>query len=156
MLNLRLRALRRLEEIEIRRENQALTREAKGLRGLIAAPAKQRERLRDELAERGHAVRPQDTHWYPSVEDFTVVYAAAGFIDIEARLIPRPTPLPSGVAGWVRTFRTGLMDADGIPEAEQVAIGKAVEHRTEAALRQPDGSWLADYVRLRFSMRKPA
>ena len=112
--------------------------------------------VRDELAERGHAVRPQDTHWYPSVEDFTAVYAAAGFTDIEARLIPRPTPLPAGVAGWVRTFRTGLMDVDHIPEAEQAEIGEAVARRTEAALRQPDGSWVADYVRLRFSMRKPA
>ncbi|MVW54158.1 methyltransferase domain-containing protein [Sphingomonas sp. MAH-6] len=112
--------------------------------------------VREELAERGHPVRPQDTHWYPSVEDFTATYAAAGFTDIEARLIPRPTPLPTGVAGWVRTFRSGLMDADGIPEEEQAVIGEAVERRTEAALRQPDGGWLADYVRLRFSMRKPA
>jgi trans-aconitate methyltransferase len=112
--------------------------------------------VRAELAQRGHAVRPQDTHWYPSIEDFTAVYAEAGFVDIEARLIPRPTPLPTGVAGWVRTFRSGLMDADGIPEDEQAAIGEAVERRTEAALRQPDGSWVADYVRLRFSMRKPA
>ncbi|PXA87429.1 SAM-dependent methyltransferase [Nostoc sp. 3335mG] len=112
--------------------------------------------VREELAERGHPVRPQDTHWYPSIEDFTVTYTAAGFTDIEARLIPRPTPLPTGVAGWVRTFRSGLMNADGIPEAEQAAIGEAVERRTESTLRQPDGSWLADYVRLRFSMRKPA
>ena len=100
--------------------------------------------------------RPQDTHWYPSVADFTAVYAAAGFVDIDARLIPRPTPLPTGIAGWVRTFRTGLMDAGGIPEAEQAEIADAVERRTEADLRQPDGAWVADYVRLRFSMRKPA
>jgi hypothetical protein len=109
-----------------------------------------------ELAARGHEPRPQDTHWYPSVEDFTGVYAAAGFVDVEARLIPRPTPLPTGVASWVRTFRSGLMDADGIPEAEQAKIAEAVERRTESELRQPDGRWIADYVRLRFSMRKPA
>jgi trans-aconitate methyltransferase len=112
--------------------------------------------VRAELAARGHEPRQQDTHWYPSVEAFSGVYAAAGFTDIEARLIPRPTPLPTGVAGWVRTFRTGLMDAEGIPENEQLAIGDAVQRRTEAELRQPDGTWLADYVRLRFSMRKPA
>jgi SAM-dependent methyltransferase len=111
--------------------------------------------VRAELVARGHPPTGE-THWYPSIEDFTATYAAAGFTDIEARLIPRPTPLPTGVAGWVKTFRSGLMNADGIPEAEQAEIGEAAERRTEAQLRQPDGSWLADYVRLRFSIRKPA
>lgn len=111
--------------------------------------------VRAELTERGHPVRPQDTHWYPSVADFTAVYAEAGFVDIAAQIIPRPTPLPTGVAGWVRTFRTGLMDADGIDPQEQAEIADAVERRLESELRQPDGSWVADYVRLRFTMRKP-
>ena len=112
--------------------------------------------VRAELVARGHEPRARDTHWYPSVADFAAVYAAVGFIDIAARLIPRPTPLPTGVAGWVRTFRVGLMDTDGIPGHEQTAIAHAVERRTETDLRQPDGTWLADYVRLRFTMRKPA
>ena len=112
--------------------------------------------VRAELAARGRTSRPQDTHWYPSAADFATVYAAAGFVDIDATLIPRPTPLPAGVAGWVNTFRTGLMDVGGIPEAEQAEIAQAVERRTRADLCQRDGSWLADYVRLRFSMRKPA
>jgi SAM-dependent methyltransferase len=111
--------------------------------------------VREELVAQGYPPTGE-THWYPTIEDFTAVYTAAGFTDIEARLIPRPTPLPSGVAGWVKTFRSGLMNADGVPEDVQTEIGEAVERRTETALRQPDGSWLADYVRLRFSMRKPA
>ena len=111
--------------------------------------------VRAELAARGHIVRQQDTHWYPSIADFTAVYAAAGFTRIDAQLIPRPTPLPTGVAGWVKTFRSGLMDADNIPADEQASIAEAAERRVESVLRQPDGSWIADYVRLRFSMRKP-
>lgn len=107
------------------------------------------------LAERGHVVREQDTHWYPTVADFTETYAATGFVDIEARLIPRPTPLPTGVAGWVTTFRSGLMDIDGIPADEQALIAEAVERHVESQLKTADG-WVADYVRLRFSMRKPA
>ena len=112
--------------------------------------------IRAVLAERGHVARPQDTHWYPTVADFARVYAAAGFVDIAARLIPRPTPLPTGVAGWGRTFRSGLFDTDGIPADEQEAIAQAVEARLVPELRQPDGGWIADYVRLRFTMRKPA
>ncbi|WP_419827602.1 methyltransferase domain-containing protein [Sphingomonas sp.] len=110
--------------------------------------------VRAELARRGHAARAQDTHWYPSVEAFVTVYTAAGFVDVEARLIPRPTTLPAGVAGWVRTFRHGLMDADGIPADEQAEIADAVERACEPVLLRPDGTWIADYVRLRFSMRK--
>ncbi|WP_174291117.1 class I SAM-dependent methyltransferase [Sphingomonas bacterium] len=107
------------------------------------------------LAERGHAIRAQDTHWYPTVADFTDTYAAAGFVAIEAQLIPRPTPLPTGVAGWVTTFRSGLMDIDGIPADEQALIAEAIERRTAPELKTADG-WVADYVRLRFTMRKPA
>ena len=112
--------------------------------------------VRAELAARGHEVRDQDTHWYPSVADFSAVYAGAGFVEIDAQLIPRPTPLPTGVSGWVRTFRSGLMNAANISEHEQAQIGEGVQLRLESVLRQPDGSWVADYVRLRFTMRKPA
>ena len=110
-----------------------------------------------ELAARGHVVRgQQNSHWYASIADFTAVYQAAGFTEIDAQLIPRPTPLPTGVAGWVKTFRSGLMNAEAIPADEQDRIALAVERRLEGQLRLPDGSWVADYVRLRFTMRKPA
>ena len=110
--------------------------------------------VREVLAERGHPLREQDTHWYPTVDAFAAVYSGAGFIDIDTQLIPRPTPLPNGIAGWVQTFRSGLMDIDGIPADEQTAIAEAVERRLEPELNGPDG-WTADYVRLRFTMRKP-
>ena len=110
--------------------------------------------VRAELVARGHEATGE-THWYPTIDDFTATYAAAGFVDIVARLIPRPTPLPTGVAGWVKTFRSGLMNAEHVSQPEQLEIAHAAERRTEAQLRQPDGSWIADYVRLRFSMRKP-
>jgi len=115
-----------------------------------------RAALHAELAERGYAMPGGDPQWYAAPDEFADIYEAAGFTDIEASLIPRPTPLPAGVAGWLRTFRTGFLDAAGVPDAEQPEVSAAVERRLEPAFRQPDGSWLADYVRLRFSMRKPA
>jgi SAM-dependent methyltransferase len=111
--------------------------------------------LRAELAARGYAVPAEDPQWYPSPEEFTRLYACAGFAGIEARLIPRPTPLPAGVAGWVLTFRAGMMDVAGVPASERPAVAAAVEQRLQPTLQQPDGGWLADYVRLRFKMRKP-
>jgi hypothetical protein len=63
--------------------------------------------------------------------------------------------LPGGAADWVKTFRAGVMDVAMVPEFERNDIAAAVEARVAPALQQPDGSWCADYMRLRFSMRKP-
>jgi len=64
-------------------------------------------------------------------------------------LIPRPTPLPKGgMTEWLRTFRRGVLD--GLPEELR---GKVVEETSallEPVLRDEDGNWVADYVRLRF------
>lgn len=114
-----------------------------------------RQGMRDELGARGIAAPDRDPQWYPSPEEFTAIHEAAGFRDIEAWLIERPTPLPAGAAQWFRTFRVGFLDGLGVPPDQQDDIAAAAERRVEAKLRQPDGSWVADYVRLRFTMRKP-
>ncbi len=111
--------------------------------------------LRDELTGRGYPMPEADPAWYPDVEEFTRLYCVAGFTALSAELIERPTPLPTGVAGWVKTFRAGLMDVAMVPEWERDDVAAAVETRLTPRLQQPDGSWCADYVRLRFSMRKP-
>ena len=114
-----------------------------------------RRGIREELAARGYSLPDQDPQWYPSCEEFVRLYACAGFTQINAQLIPRPTPLPTGVAAWVKTFRAGWLDQAGVPETEREEIAEAIELRLRPQLQQPDGSWIADYVRLRFTMRKP-
>jgi SAM-dependent methyltransferase len=114
-----------------------------------------RAAIRAELEARGYQVPPHDPQWYPGVEEFTRVYGEAGFGEIRAELIDRPTPLPAGVAAWVTTFRAGWLDVAMVPEWERDDIAAAVEARVADTLRQEDGSWRADYVRLRFWMRKP-
>jgi trans-aconitate methyltransferase len=114
-----------------------------------------RRGIRDELTERGYPVPAEDPQWYASPEQFQRVYGAAGFADIDARIIPRETELASGVAEWVKTFRAGWLDAAKVPEADRDEVAAAIERRLEPQLRRPDGSWFADYVRLRFIMRKP-
>ena len=106
-----------------------------------------RQALDDELVARGFGPPTFAANWYPSVEEFVALYEAAGFRDIEARLIERPTVLDHGVAAWVLTFRAGWLDRAGVPDAERAAIADAVAARV--------GSNIADYVRLRFMMRKP-
>ena len=65
--------------------------------------ARLREALDDELVARGFGPPTYAANWYPNVEDFTAVYEQAGFKDIDARLIERPTPLEhaiGGMAAW--------------------------------------------------------
>jgi hypothetical protein len=109
---------------------------------------KLRDALDEELIIRGYMPPVEASNWYASPDEFASVYEAAGFREIDARLIERPTPIEHGVAEWVTTFRKGWLDRAGVPEEERPEIGAAVADRV--------GSNVADYVRLRFIMRKPA
>ncbi len=109
--------------------------------------AQLREALDDELVARGFGPPTFAANWYPAPEEFIAVYEQAGFKDIDVRLIERPTPLEHGVAAWVLTFRVGWLDRAGVPHKERQSIADAVADRV--------GSNIADYVRLRFIMRKP-
>ena len=117
--------------------------------------ARLRAALREELAERGYKVLDEDPHWYPAVEEFTRLYCVAGFAEVQARRIERPTDLPAGIQNWVKTFRAGLLDVAMVPEWERDELAAAVERRLAPEMRKPDGTYFADYVRLRFAMRKP-
>jgi len=108
---------------------------------------KLREALDEELIIRGYVPPVEASNWYASPEEFAAVYEAAGFEQIDARLIERPTAIEHGVAAWVTTFRKGWLDRAEVPEDERAEIGAAVADRI--------GSNIADYVRLRFIMRKP-
>ena len=74
---------------------------------------------------------------------------------IDAQIIPRQTPLPTGIVGWLRTFRSGFLDTIGVPGADQMRFAAQVEDFLAPMLRTPAGDWIADYVRLRFSAKKP-
>ncbi|MDL2340333.1 MAG: methyltransferase domain-containing protein [Pseudomonadota bacterium] len=107
-----------------------------------------REALDDVLVLRGFGPPTFASNWYPSVEDFVAVYEQAGFKDVDARLIERPTALDHGVAAWVTTFRAGWLDRAGVPLDQRQSIADQVADRV--------GTTTLDYVRLRFWMRKPS
>jgi hypothetical protein len=63
-------------------------------------------------------------------------------------LIPRPTPLPTSMKGWVETFAMPLFRP--LPESErESALNETVEI-LRPVLCDAKGRWTADYVRLRF------
>jgi len=109
--------------------------------------ARLRDALDQELVGRGYEPPVAAANWYPTIDDFTSLYESVGFKDVDARLIERPTPLEHGIRSWVMTFRAGWLDRARVPASERESIADAVAERV--------GGNVADYVRLRFIMRKP-
>ena len=110
--------------------------------------ARLREALDSELVIRGYAPPSEASNWYPTPEEFAFVYEQAGFEHIDVRQIDRPTEIEHGIAEWVTTFRKGWLDRAGVPEEGRAELAAAVAERV--------GTNVADYVRLRFIMRKPS
>ncbi|MGA9584625.1 MAG: SAM-dependent methyltransferase, partial [Terracidiphilus sp.] len=72
-----------------------------------------------------------------------------GFRVEQMAIIPRPTKLAeSGMEGWLRTFRRGVLD--GLPEGVREAVVRKTTDLLAPALQDEKGNWIADYVRLRF------
>ena len=59
----------------------------------------------------------------------------------------------SRVAGWLQTFALAFLEA--LPEAERTGYLREVRDALEPKLRDAAGTWVADYVRLRFAATRP-
>ena len=107
------------------------------------------------LARNGFPAAASETSYYPTAEAFRAVLEAGGFVVDSCQIIPRPTPVPSGMAAWLETFRGGFIDAAGVPDTIKDSIISETVALLAPALQAADGSWTADYVRLRFSAHLP-
>jgi trans-aconitate methyltransferase len=95
------------------------------------------------------------TPWYfPTAEDYAARLRAAGFAVDTMVLFERPTPLPGELADWLETFAEGFILA--VPAVERAGFVAEVVEAVRPKLFDPARGWTADYVRLRFSARKPA
>jgi trans-aconitate methyltransferase len=104
--------------------------------------------LIEELDRRGHDGQAANPWYFPTVEEYGGRLAAGGFDVRYIALIPRPTPLPGDVMGWLTTF-SGCFTAV-LPEAERAEYLECVRERIQPDLCDAAGKWIADYVRLRF------
>jgi trans-aconitate methyltransferase len=90
--------------------------------------------------------------FYPSPTVYRRLLEAAGFTVQSIDLIPRPTPLPNGMDSWLNTFRNGVLDQ--LAPADRATVLTQTIALLEPVLRDADGNWTADYVRLRFHATK--
>jgi SAM-dependent methyltransferase len=106
------------------------------------------------LERRGRDARAANPWYFPTVADDRARLEARDFVASSIALIPRPTPLPGDVTGWLETFAESFTGV--LPEGERPAFLAEVREALRPALCDAEGRWTADYVRLRFSATKPA
>jgi len=105
------------------------------------------------LERRGIADAASRIPWYfPTVDEYEIRLRRAGFVPQSVQLIPRPTPLPTGMRGWLETFANPLCAA--LPVNERASFLDEVTARLKPVLCDSQGRWTADYTRLRFAAIK--
>ncbi|HEX8842253.1 MAG TPA: DNA topoisomerase IV subunit A [Sphingomicrobium sp.] len=101
ILNMRLRSLRKLEEMEIGRERDALTKEREELARLIESPARQRTRLKRDLAALKEKFGDERR---TRIEEA----GAAREIDWTAMIEKEPITVILSQRGWIRAMKSHL------------------------------------------------
>ncbi len=108
ILNTRLRQLRKLEEMEIRREDAGLREEQKDLQGLLEDTRKQWRKISGELKETRKQFGPATALGKRRTE-LSEAGEAAGEIDVEAFVVREPVTVVLSEKGWLRALK-GHMD----------------------------------------------
>jgi SAM-dependent methyltransferase len=114
--------------------------------------AKIMKALVDALNRRGIDGEAAIPWYFPTVEEYSAKLKIAGFSINYIALIPRPTPLPGDVSGWLETFAGSVTAC--LPQSERSGYMEEVREALRPHLCDGEGKWTADYVRLRFAASK--
>ena len=108
ILNMRLRSLRKLEELEIRNEHKALSKERRELQALLKDPQRRWDRIAEELEE----IRKKFGSG-PLGDRRTSLSSAPAVIEMasEAHVEREPITVILSEKGWIRAVRGHLADA---------------------------------------------
>ena len=105
ILNMRLRALRKLEEMEIKRENDDLTKERRGLNALLRSKDKQWKRISDEIKEvkaqfgQKTEIGKRRTGFAEAPDEDVAIELAEAMIEKE------PITVVLSEKGWIRSIK---------------------------------------------------
>ena len=101
------------------------------------------------LVRRGHDGAAAIPWYFPTAEAYRAKLEHHGFAVDRIELIPRPTPLPTDMAGWLDTFAENFFGR--LEPNEKTEARAEVLALLRPCLCDDDGRWTADYVRLRFA-----
>ena len=91
--------------------------------------------------------------WYfPTVDDYRGRLERAGFKVDYIELIPRPTPLPTNMGGWIELFAQPFLNR--LPADQRASAVDEVVEVLRPMLCDEQGHWTADYMRLRFAAHR--
>jgi topoisomerase-4 subunit A len=133
ILNMRLRSLRKLEEMEIRREHDALTKERKELKALLGSDDKQWKRIADDIKSLKERFG-QKTEAGRRRTSFDV--APEGIADdlAEALIEKEPVTVVLSEKGWIRAIKGHLAELNGLAFKEGDRLKSAVRTETTDTL----------------------
>lgn len=100
------------------------------------------------LARRGLDAQRLKPWYFPSAEAYRKKLEAACFTVDEIAIVPRPTTLPTGIEPWLDAFAEDFfhpLDREDRPRART-----EIAELLRPVLMDETGTWIADYVRLRF------
>ena len=116
--------------------------------------ARLRRALIGALDRRGHDGAAADPWYFPDEAEYEAKLAAAGFTVESIELIPRWTPLPGDIEGWLETFGGAFLSH--LQQEQRAEAVAEVRETLRDELQDEEGRWHADYVRLRFAARLTA
>jgi topoisomerase-4 subunit A len=128
VLNLRLRSLSKLEEVEIRAEHDKLSKERRGLKSLLKHEDEQWERITDEIkaTRETYAKKTELGRRRSSFAD-----APSIEIDLEQAMIEKePITVILSEKGWIRAMRGHLEDISKLEFKQGDALKRAVKAST--------------------------
>ena len=111
-----------------------------------------RTALHEALRRRGLTPETADPWYFPTPEAYQAKLETQGFRVTSIELIPRPTPLPGDISGWLATFAESFTNC--LPEEERAGFVAELREALRPLLCDEMGNWTADYVRLRFAAIK--
>ena len=106
------------------------------------------------MSRYGIDVRPAIPWYFPTVDDYRARLLRGGFIVDYIELIPRTTPLPTNMAGWLDVFCTSFFAR--LPVEQRSAARDEVIELLRLVLCDEQGRWTGDYIRLRFAVHLPS
>lgn len=114
-----------------------------------------RTALTDAVETAGETINAEPfARYYPSIGDYATLLEAQNFRVTFATHFDRPTKLDEGEKGlrnWLFTFADNVIES--LPESKREAVIARVERKLKPTLFR-DGSWYADYRRIRIAASK--
>jgi topoisomerase-4 subunit A len=137
ILNMRLRSLRKLEEMELRREREGLIAEQEELQKLLDSPARQRTRLKRDLAN----LRKEYAEDTPLGRRRTTIAEAAPTVEYNpaAMIEKEPVTVILSKRGWIRAARGHLQQEWKYKEGDEEAFVLLAQTTDKLLLAADDG-----------------